>query len=138
MKPMNPKKAQSLLGLREGRLSPCPDLANCVVSQYKEPRKFFMQPMVFTGEAAAAIELLEKCVLELGGQIATREKDYMHAIFTSSLFRFIDDVEFFFDKSQEKIHFRSASRRGAYDFGVNKKRISKLTQLFTSYAKTRT
>jgi uncharacterized protein (DUF1499 family) len=42
---------------------------------------------------------------------------------------FVDDVEFFFPDSAV-IHMRSASRVGYSDFGVNRKRLEKIRQLF--------
>lgn len=42
------------------------------------------------------------------------------------VFRFVDDVEFYFPETTSKeiiIHVRSASRIGYSDFGVNRKRI---------------
>jgi uncharacterized protein (DUF1499 family) len=38
----------------------------------------------------------------------------------------VDDVEFWFDAAAKTIHFRSASRSGYYDFGVNRKRMEEL------------
>ena len=48
---------------------------------------------------------------------------YLHYEFTSLLLRFVDDVEFLFDDETKTIHFRSASRTGYGDFGVNRRRM---------------
>ena len=42
------------------------------------------------------------------------------------MFRFTDDVEFYVDNTAKVIHFRSASRVGRGDMGVNRKRMDKL------------
>jgi uncharacterized protein (DUF1499 family) len=55
--------------------------------------------------------------------IVTVGDDYIHAEFTSAFFRFVDDVEFYFDSDAKTIHMRSASRIGYSDFGVNRKRL---------------
>jgi uncharacterized protein (DUF1499 family) len=56
----------------------------------------------------------------------TATETYLHAEFTSALFRFVDDVEFWFDENTRTVHLRSASRIGNSDLGVNRKRIASL------------
>jgi uncharacterized protein (DUF1499 family) len=49
------------------------------------------------------------------------------------LFRFVDDVEFYFPEKQGGetiIHVRSASRVGSSDLGVNRKRIERIRSQF--------
>ena len=59
-------------------------------------------------------------------RIVTETEDYIHAEATSRLFRFVDDVEFFVDRKARVIHFRSASRVGHSDFGVNRTRMERI------------
>jgi uncharacterized protein (DUF1499 family) len=54
---------------------------------------------------------------------------YLHYEFTSLLFRFVDDVEFLFDDETKTVHFRSASRTGYGDFGVNRRRMEQIRSL---------
>ncbi len=56
-------------------------------------------------------------------RIVSERGNYLHVEFTSALWRFVDDVEFYFDDSVKVIHLRSASRLGKSDFGVNRKRM---------------
>ena len=56
-------------------------------------------------------------------KIITVTDNYLHAEFTSAIFRFVDDVELYFDDVTKRIHMRSAARSGHYDFGVNRKRL---------------
>ena len=51
---------------------------------------------------------------------------YLHIEFTSTLFRFVDDVEFLADETAKVIHVRSASRLGKSDLGVNRKRVEEI------------
>ena len=51
---------------------------------------------------------------------------YLHVEFSSLLFRFVDDVEFFLDDMEKLIHIRSASRVGYSDLGVNRRRVDKI------------
>jgi uncharacterized protein (DUF1499 family) len=62
-------------------------------------------------------------------KIVDEDETYLRAECRSMIFRFVDDVEVFFDKENKRIHFRSASRTGYSDMGVNKKRMEKFSQL---------
>ncbi len=63
-------------------------------------------------------------------RIITAQKGYIHAEFTSFLFRFVDDVEFVLDEGSKTIHVRSASRVGYSDLGVNRKRVEAIRSRF--------
>ena len=54
---------------------------------------------------------------------------YLRYEFTSLLLRFVDDVEFLFDDSTKTVHFRSASRTGYSDLGVNRRRMERIRSL---------
>ena len=56
----------------------------------------------------------------------TSESTYILAEFTSALFRFMDDVKFFCDDATKTIHFRSASRVGYSDLGINRNRVEEI------------
>jgi uncharacterized protein (DUF1499 family) len=56
-------------------------------------------------------------------KLVQEEDAYLHYEFTSLLLRFVDDVEFLFEDETKTIHFRSASRTGYGDFGVNRRRM---------------
>jgi uncharacterized protein (DUF1499 family) len=59
-------------------------------------------------------------------EIVQQEPDYLKAVCRSRLFRFADDVEFVFDDETRQIHFRSASRLGYGDRGVNRRRMKEI------------
>jgi uncharacterized protein (DUF1499 family) len=61
--------------------------------------------------------------------IVSEKKSLIHVEFTSEIFRFVDDVEFYFE-DPGIIHFRSASRLGHSDLGVNRERMENIRQLF--------
>ena len=58
--------------------------------------------------------------------VITISDSYLHAEFTSAIFRFVDDLEFLADDTAKVIHVRSASRVGYSDLGVNRKRIGQI------------
>lgn len=51
------------------------------------------------------------------------EPEYLYAQCSTPVLKFTDDVEFWLDTPAGLIHFRSASRLGRKDFGVNRARI---------------
>jgi len=68
-------------------------------------------------------------------RIVISEELYLHAEFTSTFFRFVDDVEFLLDDGKKLIHVRSASRVGYYDFGVNRSRVEEIRTRFDTLNK---
>ena len=62
-------------------------------------------------------------------KLLEEDESYLHYEFTSLLLRFVDDVEFLFDDETKTIHFRSASRTGYGDMGVNRKRMEQVRTL---------
>jgi uncharacterized protein (DUF1499 family) len=56
-------------------------------------------------------------------KVVENQDKYLHAIFKSKIFGFVDDTEFLFDETRKVIHLRSAARLGYYDFGVNRRRV---------------
>ncbi len=118
------------LGVQDGRLAPCPDSPNCVSSQ-TDREESRMEPIPIVDDPSEAHSRLRSVVSAMPrARIITADDNYLHAEFTSALFRFVDDVEFFVDREQRVIHFRSASRVGKSDLGVNRQRIKAIAQAF--------
>jgi uncharacterized protein (DUF1499 family) len=85
--------------------------------QYKKPR-------------AEAKEALKAVLATLPrSKRVDEDESYLHYEFTSLLLRFVDDVEFLFDETTKAVHFRSASRTGYSDLGVNRQRMEQLRLL---------
>jgi len=115
-------------------LKPCPKSPNCVSSRGDTDRQR-MDPIPYTGSASGAKSRLTIVVRSMkGAEVVVERDDYVHAEFTSTFLRFVDDVEFWLDASAKVIHFRSASRIGYYDFGVNRRRMEAIR---TRFLKTR-
>jgi uncharacterized protein (DUF1499 family) len=111
------------LGVTDGKLTPCPKGPNCVSSQSTD-KSHYVDPLRYEVALNEATEGLLSLLRSMESvKIINAEEGYIHAEFTSALFRFVDDVEFYFDDGQKTIHVRSASRIGYYDFGVNRRRV---------------
>ena len=118
------------LGIQNGKLSSCPNSPNCVSTQTKDSKQK-MGPLLFSGSLQLAREKLIKIIRSFPRtQIVTAEENYLHATFTSGLFRFVDDVEFLINEVRGVVDFRSASRVGYSDLGTNRKRMEKIRQAF--------
>ncbi len=108
--------------------APCPDKPNCV-STKDSTEQAKIAPIKFTGTADAAKAHLKEVVLGMkGARLVEEDGNYLRFEFTSGFFRFVDDVEFVLEEGV--IHFRSASRTGHSDFGVNRKRMESIRSLF--------
>ena len=111
------------LGVRDGRLAPCPSSPNCVSSQSTDS-KHAVLPLAYSSSTPEAMAGLKKIILQMKRTTILAETDgYVHAEFVSAVWHFVDDVEFFFDDHAKLIQVRSASRLGFSDFGVNRKRM---------------
>ena len=119
---------------RPDKFSPCPDSPNCVSTQSTD-KACFIEPLHYAGSLADARQKLIS-VLENTKRVrlVKVETDTIHAEFRSSIFQFIDDVEFYFPPDQAIIHVKSASRKGYYDFGANRRRVEWLRSTFESLA----
>jgi len=117
------------LGIRDGRLEPCPDTPNCVNSQSQG--KHYIAPLMFADAPEAALARLKAIVSRLPRvRIVAESAGYLRAEAASRWFGFVDDLEFHLDSSARVIHVRSAARLGYSDFSVNRKRIETIRSQF--------
>ncbi len=121
------------LGVNNGQLMLCPDKPNCVNSQATD-EEHFIPPIHFIGTRQNAQDRLLKILKSIERtNIIVTEKDYIQVEFTSKIFRFVDDVEFYFPSTKTEkltINIRSASRLGHSDLGANRKRIENIRNEF--------
>jgi uncharacterized protein (DUF1499 family) len=123
------------LGLKQGRLAPCPKTPNCVATQDAD-EQHGIEPIPYTTSQEQALETMRGIILSMPrAKIVSSSEDYIHAEFRSKLFRFVDDVEFYFDAPRKLIDFRSASRVGHSDLGVNRKRMEEIREKFIASGK---
>lgn len=118
--------AASSLGVNNGYLSACPASNNCVVSQNADP-KHAIDPIPYHIERDAARETLLKVLTVVPRtEVIEQTDNYIHALSKSRIFKFIDDVEFYFPVNESVIQLRSASRLGDWDLGVNRRRVEQI------------
>lgn len=122
-----PESMQGQVMKQEVRiLDPCPNSPNCVNSQTTKDDKHFIKALkVKDGDLLKnRNKLLEVLNTIPRVKVVIIEDNYLKAEFTSKFLSFVDDVEFVID--EKHIDIRSASRKGYYDLGANRKRIEKI------------
>jgi uncharacterized protein (DUF1499 family) len=113
------------------RLPPCRRTPNCVSTQAPEGSSKRMDPIPYSGTLAQArARMLQILRDHPRTRIVQEEPDYLKAECRSQVFHFVDDVEILFDDEARQIHFRSASRLGFRDFGVNRERMETIRKAF--------
>lgn len=116
------------LGTAGGRLRPCPPTPNCVATRDAAQ---LMPTLPMRGDATATLGRLGRIIAtQPRATIVERRHDYLRAEFRSRLFRFADDVEFQVVETDGVVHFRSASRIGRGDLGVNRARMEALSATY--------
>ncbi len=118
------------LGVVNGRLAPCPDTPNCVSSQ-EDDDVHGMEPIEHDGSMEEAQALIREILEEMPRVTVVHEQPgYIRAEARSRIFRFVDDLEFYFDPEAGQIHYRSAARLGRSDLGVNRDRMVRILDEF--------
>jgi uncharacterized protein (DUF1499 family) len=118
------------LGVNNGQLPACPDTPNCVSTQAATTdTEHFMPAIPYTSDASFAMTQILRAVSSMPRvTIIKQEETYLHAEFRSRMMGFVDDVEFYVDDANKLIHFRSAARLGRGDMGVNRQRMTELSE----------
>jgi uncharacterized protein (DUF1499 family) len=123
-------QAEEVQKIEQPDLAPCPDSPNCVSTKSKDPGRA-MPPLPYIRSGRESMDRLVGIVREMKrATIVSATSSYLHVEFRSPLFRFVDDVEFVLEDSVRLIHFRSASRTGYYDFGVNRRRMKEISDRY--------
>ena len=122
-------RSQDLGVSAAGELASCDGASNCVSSMATNQDQF-MEPWPYSGATEGARERLLLILRLLPNvKIIAEEETYLAAEFRVAQL-FIDDVEFLIDPQVRVVHFRSASRIGVGDFGVNRKRMQRIGDAF--------
>ena len=116
--------------MKDGKLAPCPKSPNCVSTQVLD-KKHRIEPLKYnTTLKEAKLKILDIVKSLKRTTVIDETENYIHAEVRTRTFKFVDDVEFYFDDTEKIIHFRSAARVGWSDMGVNRKRMKKIRNLF--------
>jgi len=120
------------LGHTDGHLTALPPSPNAVSSQTENPSKQ-VEPLPFKNNLAETLQALLKAINHYGGvEIVLLQQDYIRVVFITPLMGFRDDAEFYLDREKRLVHFRSASRSGYSDMGLNQERYQQLATYYQS------
>jgi uncharacterized protein (DUF1499 family) len=104
----------------------CPGTPNCVSTEATtESQRMAAIPFRDSPEAAQA-RARAALLAEARTVIVAEEPGVLRAEATSRIFRFVDDVVVVIDADARVFRFRSASRVGRSDLGVNRKRMTRV------------
>lgn len=126
-------RAPKNLGVENGMLAPMPKSPNAVSSQSDHP-DYHVEAFPFK----ESLELTKAAIIDTidiygNAEIITNELNYIYAVFTTSKIRFHDDVEFYFNESAGIVEYRSASRAGYSDMGLNRERYNRLYEYYNNH-----
>lgn len=117
------------LGVKNGKLALCPNSPNCISSQATD-KEHSIAALKVSGSTDAVMQRLADTIKTMDGKVITTKGPYLHAEFRSKVFRFVDDLECYYDESKGLIEIRSAARLGYSDFSVNRNRAEELRKNF--------
>ncbi len=117
--------ASTYLGHKDGKLAPMPTKPNAVSTQTEfEDKKVAALP--FKANTEQTLAAVTKALTEMANnEVKVNDNNYIYTVFTSAKMRYHDDVELYLDEESKMLHFRSQSRAGYSDMGVNRKRYEK-------------
>ena len=103
---------------------------NCVSSVNTEAG-FKANPIAFSIDSTSALAKLKAAIqAEPNSEIMFENTQQIDATFKTALFGFRDDASFALNLTSNRIEFRSQSRVGYSDLGVNRKRIERIRAAF--------
>ena len=109
----------------------CADKPNCISTL--ETRTDFKTAPFTLNSSNTKIESIAQIAEQLkGAKIAVINGNYARIESTSTVFRFVDDLELRIEGNN--LIVRSESRTGHSDFGVNKKRVEQLRAMLLEQA----
>ena len=114
-------------------LSPCPATPNCVSTEADPADWQHAMPAIPFADPPEAAQARARAALlaEPRTTITLERPGYLRAESRSLIFRFVDDVEVVLDPAARVFRFRSASRVGRSDLGVNRKRMTRVSRRLT-------
>ena len=103
------------LGISNGALRGCKTTAHCASQTWE------------SSDPAGELKRLSALVQESPRTVVIDQTEtYLHAEASSAFFGFVDDLELFADRDNNRIQARSESRLGDSDLGVNAARLAAL------------
>lgn len=124
-------KTPTHLGHLDGKLAPMPSKPNAVSSQSAQDDKK-VAALPYKGTTIETLAAITEVLAKMSNnEVQVQESNYIYTIFTTPKMHYHDDVEVLLDDSSQLVHFRSQSRAGYSDMGLNRKRYEKFSELYS-------
>ena len=124
-------KTPKHLGHNKGHLAEMPDKPNAVSSQTDIAQKR-VEPLPYKANTEETMRAVIATLNTMGSnEVQVVESHYIYSVFTSAILHFHDDVELLLNEEMQEVHFRSQSRAGRSDMGINRKRYEQFKALYT-------
>lgn len=118
------------LGVTDGQLAPMPTSPNAVSSQSTD-EAYYVEPFAMKADVQQTKEAFLKASDAYGKyELYKEEANYLHLVFITSTMGYRDDVEIHIDEERGLVHFRSASRVGYSDMGLNRARYEAIRAIY--------
>jgi uncharacterized protein (DUF1499 family) len=123
-------KTPNNIGVNNGKFAELSKKPNNVSSQTDVEEKY-VEPLKFIDNLdESKAKILDILSESYNANIITNEENYIYAVVSTKLMRYKDDLEFYFDEQNKIVHFRSSSRIGYSDMGLNRKRYEEIVQKY--------
>lgn len=121
------------LGVNQGKLKPLDNRPNAVSTQTTQENKR-VSTLAMKQNAETTKAALIYAIEQYGGaEIKQEDSDYIYVVFVTPTMKYRDDAEFWLDKKNQEVHFRSSSRAGYSDRGLNRQRYDALVNFYEGY-----
>ncbi|MGE3728409.1 MAG: DUF1499 domain-containing protein [Candidatus Sericytochromatia bacterium] len=120
------------VGMIQDQFQPLSKTPNCR-SSMADPQNstYYVAPLTYSGSRDSARSKLMDVLKALPlTHLIKAEEQYLYYQCRTKVFKFTDDVEFYFPAEEGVIHMRSASRIGYNDWGTNLRRLEGIRAAF--------
>jgi uncharacterized protein (DUF1499 family) len=112
------------LGTSNGMFQACSFAPHCVSSTESDPQKYIAPIVVSSPQEWQRLQQLVLAIPRT--KIAVQNVNYLHAVTSTDIMHYKDDVELLYSPAKNAVDIRSSSRVGYYDFGINRARLEQL------------
>ena len=126
-------KPQVALGMNNGAFYEISSKPNCVSTQTSQSEKR-ITPLAFKDSLEGSKEAIKRGFEAYGAiEIQEESNHYIYAVATTGIMKYHDDIEIYFDENTKEVHYRSASRAGYGDMGLNRKRFEIIADVYNKH-----
>lgn len=93
------------LGVKDGKLKPCPSTPNCISTQSNpDDQQHYMPPLTYNSTKEEVMNKLVNIINSLERtKIIEKTDNYLYVEFRSKIMKYVDDVEFYIDDQTESL-----------------------------------